>query len=254
MSRANQDLMRQKRLAALQSLATTSSLGSDAIRNIAPLQHGPTPYFASQADSPSSGSVKPVSSSSRPASHSSKIHTLSSSSSYSKPASHSSKTLSPSYSKPASHSSKIHTLSSSSSYSKPASHSSKTLSPSYSSPAPHSSNIHTLSGTFSGGGTKVAPNSSSRTQVISETQLYVNLPSMSISSEQLVEFVRLQFGVEVTVSHMNTKAQTGGGSKNFCFLECKNKEDMDYLLTEMHDSVIGDWDCPIQVYSKKDRD
>ena len=125
MSRANQDLMRQKRLAALQSLATTSSLGSDAIRNIAPLQHGPTPYFASQADSPSSGSVKPVSSSSRPASHSSKIHTLSSSSSYSKPASHSSKTLSPSYSKPASHSSKIHTLSSSSSYSKPASHSLK---------------------------------------------------------------------------------------------------------------------------------
>ena len=69
-----------------------------------------------------------------------------------------------------------------------------------------------------------------------------------------MEFVRLQFGVEVTVSHMNTKAQTGGGSKNFCFLECKNKEDMDCLLTEMHDSVIGDWDCPIQVYSKKERD
>ena len=62
--------------------------------------------------------------------------------------------------------------------------------------------------------------------------------------------MRVQFGVEASVTFMNTKQALDG--RNFCFVSCKNQKDEDYLLEEMHDSMIGDWDEPIVVKVKKD--
>ena len=121
------------------------------------------------------------------------------------------------------------------------------------------SNIHTLSSLKSssgggrGGGSKLASNC--RTQTITDNnELYVGLPSFSITSEQLVEFIRVQFGVKITVRYMNKNKKNDGKERNFCFIECDNKGDMEYLLEQLHDSTIGEWDNPITCHQKKDRE
>ena len=117
-----------------------------------------------------------------------------------------------------------------------------------------SNNVHTLSSIRSnpGSGTRLAANS--RTQTVTQTyELYVRLPSKKITSEQLVQFIRTQFGVNVVVRHMNTKHQSYQlTERNFCFVDCDSKEDMERLIQEMNDTTIGDWEDPIMVKEKLD--
>ena len=116
----------------------------------------------------------------------------------------------------------------------------------------NNNNIHTLSSvrSNSGPGTRLA--TSSRTQVVTQThELYVRLPSKEITSEQLQQFIKIQFGVNAVVRHMNTKHQSYQMSeRNFCFVECDSREDMERLIEEMNDSTIGDWEDPIVVKEK----
>ena len=118
----------------------------------------------------------------------------------------------------------------------------------------NNNNIHTLSSVRSnpGSGTRLA--TSSRTQVVTQThELYVRLPSKEITSEQLVQFIKIQFGVNVVVRHMNTKHQSYQMSeRNFCFIDCDSREDMERLIEEMNDSTIGEWEDPIVVKEKLD--
>ena len=116
------------------------------------------------------------------------------------------------------------------------------------------SNIHTITSIRSnpGSGTRLAANS--RTQVVTQThELYVRLPSKQITSEQLVQFIKTQFGVNVVVRYMNTKHQSYQMTeRNFCFVDCDSKEDMERLIDEMNDATIGDWEDPIIVKQKLD--
>ena len=118
----------------------------------------------------------------------------------------------------------------------------------------NNNNIHTLSSVRSNPapGTRLA--TSSRTQVVTQThELYVRLPSKEITSEQLEQFIKIQFGINAVVRHMNTKHQSYQMSeRNFCFVECDTREDMDRLIEEMNDSTIGDWEDPIVVKEKLD--
>jgi hypothetical protein len=114
------------------------------------------------------------------------------------------------------------------------------------------SNIHTTTSIRSnpGSGTRLAANT--RTPVVIQThELYVRLPSKQITSEQLFQFIKIQFGVNVVVRYMNTKHQSNQiTERNFCLIECDSKEDMEWLIDEMNDATIGDWEDPIIVKQK----
>ena len=115
-----------------------------------------------------------------------------------------------------------------------------------------SNNIHTLSSSRSGSGTRLA--ASSRTQTVTQThELYVRLPSKEITSEQLVQFIKCQFNINASIRYMNTKNQSYQmNDRNFCFVECDSRADMERLIEEMNDTTIGDWEDPIMVKEKLD--
>ena len=90
-----------------------------------------------------------------------------------------------------------------------------------------------------------------------EFELFVVLPSFDITKEQLVEYIRIQYGIDVIVRHLNEKR----GRRNvvtesehtYCFVACKSSEDQLYLVKNMNDGVIGDWEAPIKVQVKKEK-
>ena len=83
--------------------------------------------------------------------------------------------------------------------------------------------------------------------------LWVGLPSRTITAEQFYHYVRVQFGVEMEVRHINKKFERATSERNFCFIRCKTEEDMDHLFKEMDDATIGDWTDPIRVQKQIDK-
>ena len=81
----------------------------------------------------------------------------------------------------------------------------------------------------------------------------MRLPSKEITSEQLVQFIKCQFNINASIRYMNTKHQSYQmNDRNFCFVECDSRADMDRLIDEMNDTTIGDWEDPIMVKEKLD--
>ena len=107
-----------------------------------------------------------------------------------------------------------------------------------------SGNIHSLAqGSPSG-----IPGAGSKV-IVTHYDLYCRIPSPEISGEQLYEFIRIQFGVEVD---KNIKPKVNQYGNSYCFLRCKNEDDLEYLLNNMDDITMpngegGDFDEPVRV-------
>ena len=90
-----------------------------------------------------------------------------------------------------------------------------------------------------------------------EFELFVVLPSFDITKEQFVEYVRIQYGIDIIVRHLNEKRGRGNvvteSEHTYCFVACKSSEDQLYLVKNMNGGVIGDWEAPIKVQVKKEK-